>query len=592
MADDNQMSPGDPDILKLRGNKTDGYNYRFRRHEEWNENYLLYRDKVEVNRLTQRQSVTIPLMAQTIRTLLKDVDDMPILDFENLDNDKQAEVLKNEAWKWTVEQNRMELQDIIDKKQVFLFGRSFDQMQIVDGKVKMTVQDPMDILVSRYTNPFDLHSSRFLIHPHIFLPLASLKNNPNYDQDAVQELIDWHATNLGLIKAAENSEMLAQKNEKLGNLGVGDIDHPVLGETWVELTLHFIMERLPGEMYEKIHMYVEADNYITLRKAPLNEVIGNTSDDFWLNHFPYNSWADDIERQDFWNNAVGDIVRPSAKILNIYYSQMIENRVLRSFGMNYYDSTTEGFNPQTYQPTPFGWYGMPGKPADIVTHVDIPDLAESIKELEFVMSVNEKASGATATQQGVQTETSITLGEVQLALQQAQERIKGMSKFYTQAWKDRGTMFCKLIEAAPDKIDMIKIFRKGRFTSNIFSRDVEPKHYLTKSGYNVRVWSQEDKNNQDTQALQKWNAVRANMPDNPKVQEIYDRKLVEFAGATPDEAAEIMQFEEEKIKAQMSMVGNGIETPGMPTPPTGPNGAPAKPTPAIGAPTQPAPAGI
>src|SRR5690606_40920604 len=98
-----------------------------------------YRDTVTINRLTQRQSVNIPLMKQTIRTLLKDVDDMPVIEFENLDNDKQAEIFKNEYWKYTVEINNMELQDIVDKRQVFLFGRSFDQWQVIDGDRKSVV---------------------------------------------------------------------------------------------------------------------------------------------------------------------------------------------------------------------------------------------------------------------------------------------------------------------------------------------------------------------------------------------------------------------------------------------------------------------
>src|SRR3990167_9643212 len=120
----------DPELTMLVNNKTSGYNYRERRHDSWDENYELYRDTVTINRLTQRQSVNVPLMKQTIRTLLKDVDDMPVLYFENLDNDKQKEIFLNEYWKYTISPqcNRMSLKDIVDKRQVFLAGRTFDQM--------------------------------------------------------------------------------------------------------------------------------------------------------------------------------------------------------------------------------------------------------------------------------------------------------------------------------------------------------------------------------------------------------------------------------------------------------------------------------
>ena len=89
----------DPELEMLKLNKKSGFKYRERRHEDWLDNYPLYRDKVVVNRLTQRQSVNVPLMKQTVRTLLKDVDDMPVLYFENLDNDEMAEVFLNEYWK-------------------------------------------------------------------------------------------------------------------------------------------------------------------------------------------------------------------------------------------------------------------------------------------------------------------------------------------------------------------------------------------------------------------------------------------------------------------------------------------------------------
>ena len=121
-------------------------------------------------------------MKQTIRTLLKDVDDMPVLYFENLDNDKQAEVFQNEYWKKVLELNKAELKDIMDKRQVFLYGRSFDQWQIVDGMIRWTIIDPEDILVDRYMDPSDIDSSRFLIHTHIFVPLSSLELNKDYDQ--------------------------------------------------------------------------------------------------------------------------------------------------------------------------------------------------------------------------------------------------------------------------------------------------------------------------------------------------------------------------------------------------------------------------
>jgi hypothetical protein len=574
------MTPINPELEMLRGNKLSGFNYRERRHEDWEENYTLYRDKVFINRLTQRQSVNLPLMKQTIRTLLKDVDDMPVLYYENLDNDKEREAFLNEYWKLTSELNHMDLLDIVDKRQVFIFGRSFDQWQIVDGRIKMTIEDPQDILISRYTDPTDIHTSRFLIHTHIFKPLSEIENNPEYDQDAVKRLKQFYATSMGLVKAADNERMLVEKNKRLADMGVDDIDDPVLGETYVELSLHFCYrsneeDEEKNKLDEQLFLYVECDDMEILMKKPLEQIIGTTSDHFWRNHFPYNSWADDVERQDFWSDGVADIVRTPNKVLNSWFSQEVERRTLSNFGMHYYNSSIEGFAPNTYNPNPWGWYGVPVPPGmridDVFKKIDIPLNDGNLESMQFVITMLEKATGATATQQGAENGRQITLGEVQLMLGEAKERIKGMSKFYTPAWQARGRMFLKLIEAAGNRLDAVKIYKKGRNTNDIFEREIEPKDWETPSGYREKVWSQEDKNIQDQEKLQKLNAVKSIMPDNPKLNEIYQRKLLEFADLNPDEINGVMEYEQTKMDAlmnqpQMGQPMMGQSQPGQPTP--------------------------
>lgn len=569
MADINLLST-DPQVEMLKRAKDSGYKYKERRLEDTRENYTLYRDKVTTNRLTQRQSVNIPLMKQTIRTLLKDVDDMPVIEFQSLDNDKQAEVFQNEYWKWTLENNKAEIKDIVDKRQVLLYGRSFDQWQIVDGKIQWTIQDPDDILVDRYCDPADLDTARYLIHAHIFKPLSTLENDPTYDKQAVADLKKWYASDEGLIKSSDTQQMLSDKNMKMADLGLQDVDSPILSETYVEITMYFMKQQLDGDDSEQIYLYVVADDMNILSKKPLDEVMGKTKDDFWKTHFPYTSWADDVDRQDFWSDGVADIIRTPNKILNAWISQLVENRTLRNFGMHYYDSTNEGFQPQTFNPVPWGWYGVPGKPSDVLSKVDIPDLSESLDEMQFLIGVCERATGATATQQGVQTEKKITLGEVELALGEAKERVKGMSKFYTPAWKDRALKFLKLIEGASEQLDAVKISKKGRNTNDLFTREIEPKDWMTKQGYTTKIWSQEDKNTQDSQILEKMGAIKVNMPDNPIVNEVYQRKLLEFGTFTPDEINSAMEFEKQKILQQQMMMNQaamgGMGQPGMQQP--------------------------
>jgi hypothetical protein len=48
------------------------------------------------------------------------------------------------------------------------------------------------------------------------------------------------------------------------------------------------------------------------------------------------------------------------------------------------------------------------------------------------------------------------------------------------------------------------------------------------------------------------------MPDNPKLDEVYKRKLVEFADLTPDEVSEIMEYESKKMTMPPLEAGNAI----------------------------------
>jgi hypothetical protein len=63
------------------------FKFRQCRHQQWTENYELYREAVITNRLTQRQSVNVPFMKETISTRPASLNDEPDLYFENLDGD-------------------------------------------------------------------------------------------------------------------------------------------------------------------------------------------------------------------------------------------------------------------------------------------------------------------------------------------------------------------------------------------------------------------------------------------------------------------------------------------------------------------------
>jgi hypothetical protein len=82
-------------IETLQKNLLSDRYFRECRHPQWTDNYCLYRDTVIGHRLTQRQSVNVPLMKETIKTMLSRVDEPIDLDFEELDNDGAKELYIN-----------------------------------------------------------------------------------------------------------------------------------------------------------------------------------------------------------------------------------------------------------------------------------------------------------------------------------------------------------------------------------------------------------------------------------------------------------------------------------------------------------------
>jgi hypothetical protein len=329
--------------------------------------------------------------------------------------------------------------------------------------------------------------------------------------------------------------------------------------------LHFVYRKEEGDTEEQIYLYVEADDRNVLMKKRLEEVIGVTKDHYFRNHYPYCSWAGDLERQDVWSDSRADIVRPSAKVLNAWYSQLVENRTLRNLNMNIFDSSIEGYSPTTWQPKAWGMYGIPvptGKRIEDVFHqMPVADLSESLDEMRFVMEMNERATGATSTNQGVKTIGQQTLGEIQLALNESKQRTKSMSKFYTQVWKERGEMFIKLCEAGADKLDAFVSYKKGKNSNDIYSKEISPDDWKANAGYRTKVWSQDEKDTQDLESLQATSLVKQNMSDNPKVDEVFKRKLLERAKFTPDEVNEAMAFEDQKRQALLSMASAGMLPP-------------------------------
>ena len=528
--------------IRVQAYREGAYAHQERRHPDWRENYGLYRDRIIVNRLIQRQSVNVPLMKETIRGMLAKTDEFTDLYFENLSGDKQKEIYINEYWQWFVREDNLELKDIVDKKQVGLYGRSIMKINLNSDKKRPTIDvlEPYDWLCDRYADPADIDETAYYqAHINIFQSISDIEADEKYDRDAIVKLRTQYATAMGLVKSEENVQAMQAKNERLQDLGLFDINNPQVGQAYVEVNEHYI--KLWDEEKEmlRIHLRITADG-ITLYSKPLDELFG-------INFFPFVTWADDVEKTDLWSDGLGDIVRTPNKILNVFFSQMVENRTLRNFGMHFYDATlSDKWIPQSYDPVPFGWYPTAGDPNKSTKQVDIPDLSESMDEMEFIIGMVERASAITATEKGGQEEKEATLGQIKLMLANSNQRINSTAKFYRLARIELGEKWYQFVIANEQYIDNAKLYKKssrGRY----FKEDVGVADFKDEEGYMCKVVSTSERDQKNIEQVQKMQAVSGMMPANQPLQRIMKKRALDLIELSPEEVKEVMDFEENQL---------------------------------------------
>lgn len=577
-------------------NAEDAFNYQQRRHQDWRENYDLYRDKVFYNRLTQRQSVNIPLMKYILKTSLKEIDDPVDLYFRNKDNDKQKEIFINAYWEQVKKDQKIDVKDTVDKKQELQYGRTTTSWNIENGKMIFQNDDALDIFFDRYCDPTDIDGTfRYIEQRHVFTPLKTIEKNPMYDRHSIGKLKTFYSTEGGIVRSAENTESWRAKNERAQDMGVVDITAVQLGETIVELNLHWIKLWSDDIEQEEIYFAITCDAEV-LYWGRQEDVIGETADHYWRSHCIKTSWAGDVERNDMYSDALADMIRQINKVVNAWFSQDVENRSLRNYKMNYFNSSLENFFPQTFEAIPWGWYPIPvpagQKIGDVVMPVDIEPLTDTLPALQFAIGIAEKASAASATSAGQVNQNKVTLGEVELTLSEAKERLKASSNYFIPAWEERGTKFVKLIEAAGDRLDAVRVFKKG-YRGNMFSKEIAPSDWQTANGYEVEVSTKADVKNRAIETVNTLNAVRQAMPNNIPLMEIHERKMLDLVpGLTPDEIREVTDFQKKQreamakqaalqANAMASAAGGGAAPGGLPGQPPLPNGVPQQQLPAV-----------
>ena len=227
--------------------------------------------------------------------------------------------------------------------------------------------------------------------------------------------------------------------------------------------------------------------------------------------------------------------------------------------MNYYDSAgMQNFVPQSFEPQPWGWVPLPvpeGKTLDdVFKKVDIPDLSDSLDEMQFIIDLVERATAATDIQKGEPNKDEITLGEVKLLAANAQQRISSMSKFYRQARREFGDKWQKMVIANADKLKAVKVFKKS-YKGKMFSQTVKPGDWKSEVGYNVRVVNSAEQDQKNLDTVQKLGAIKQLYPNNLPLARILEEKLLDIANVSPEQKKEVLDFEKQAASRPLPQTG-------------------------------------
>lgn len=541
-------------MVKLQAEKKAGRELQERKHIDWNENYELYRNKVKTNRLTQRQAVNIPLMKETVKTLLSKIDEAPEIDWKELSGDEQKELIYQEIWNDNSKKNKLELIDVLDKKNVLLYGLSTKKLNINKDGVVTSVLDVYDVSFDPLMNCGDIESARFIIQQNIFKSVREILADDRYSSKGKEEIKIYANSEPGILSSGKNKEEWEKKMERLRSMGVDHDEFPLFagGDRIVNLTEHYtkIWNKSKKKFEKRVIVY--ADDTIELLNETLENLIGV---DFW----PFVVWSEDPETNDIYPDSVSDLIRTPNKVLNVWFSQLIENRTLKNFQMHWF-LPTQGYTAQTYTPGP--GVMLPAPPGEdinkVIKPVEISGLDDTFAAINALTQIVERGTGATAIEKGQAEKGTQTLGEVQILVGKATERTVGMAKFYRMAWYELAWKWDKLMQAnAPKLLKLAKSGRDGKmYPKKVFTAD-----WKSQAGYEPIVRSSSEQEAENIKGIQKFQFILSAFPNNPALRKIAQKRMLEMVDLTPEELREVEEAEKqaEKMMQMQQQMGQMVQ---------------------------------
>ncbi len=552
-------------LTKLKNEKKKALDFRSRRHDQWNENYLLFRLKTQVNRLTQRQEVCVPLTKGTVKSLMGRIGENPEVSFADKEGNPDRELIIKEKWLEDARKSKIRLIDKMDKKQELLYGITYKKLNLSpDGRVTIGIKDVFDMLLDPKTKPEDIETAHYVIELGIYRSSDDIINDSRYDAQGIEDFkkyiagIQGNETTgkepknvVGRNLTQDNLEANQARNERLEALGATDIDNLIAGADVIcEINQH-ITELWDPEKKKYVRYSVAvADEEVILAVRTLKEAIG-------VEFYPYEFWGEDPEVTDVYSDGCADILRVPNHMVNVWYSQYFENRTLRNFGMNFYDETkSEDWEPPEYEPVPGGWYGLPGKPSEVYQAAEIPDLSSTINDMQFMINMAEKETASSDVEKGAINDARATLGEIQIAVAKANERVGSMADYYNPSWER--TIEKWYLMTVANMSEKETLYRKNP-QGTMVPKEISKEDIESKTGVIVTVDSRSRLSAEQIESLNKLFAIKAEFPNNKALAKAIQKRSLKIVDLTPEEIQEI-QDEQERLASMSAenapMTGN------------------------------------
>jgi len=247
---------------------------------------------------------------------------------------------------------------------------------------------------------------------------------------------------------------------------------------------------------------------------------------------------------------------------------------LANFGMNFYDSTIEGFEPVAWDPRPFGWYPLPGKPSEVLERVNVAPFPGNMESINYLIGLVEKATASGAVEKGSLSDEKRTLGEIEITVAKAMERINSMTPFYRLCWQRTAEKWRQIMEANVDNKKKFKLYKKG-YDGRMQEAVIKKSQWTSKKGFRVRVENKRQREAEDANELNNMFAIQQKIPNNPPLDAAIRRKALKTLGLSPEEIREIDEFEKKKAEEMRNAPQAGQQS--NPMNPAGP--LPAQPIP-------------